>query len=699
MLRALWNQMSRKLTRRPAPAAPARRQLRCRPTLLTLEDRVVPSTFTVTSLADSGTGSLRGAIAAAAAGDTINFAASLTGKSINLSGGQLELSKNLTIQGPSSGTVTINANNHSRIFFVDSGVTASISGLTLTHGNARKTSTDSGFGGAIEDDGTLTLSNVSFLYNTAASGGGAIDAFGSATDTLSIDSAVFTGNKAVSGFAGGISTTDQLTVTNSTFTDNSGPSGGGAIDFFVSSGAGAGTFSLTVTSDTFTGNSGANGGAIYANDSPSGGTLTISVSKSTFTDNVATGVVTGTGTSGFGGAIDSFLRPSNDATSSVSIADSTLSGNQGNFGAGIDSTIQASGSGTSSYSLARVTSTGNVGTQGGGFYDEIANTGTGSVSVKVDSSTFDNNATSSISTGGATPREVSGDGAGAFNTLSGSGTITLAYTNDTIANNSAEVSGTDSAETADGGGLAVELTDSSTPTVSLDSLTIAYNDAQTGGGGVFTNYSGLTVKNTIVANNTTSGTGADVDGTVNSLGTNLIGNTTGSSGWVGSDLQNMNAHLSTLGNNGGPTRTIALLADSPAVGAGTTSLTTDQAGNTRSTPNTDIGALEYAATTASQLVVVAQPSAASGSPFDVLVEVVDQYGNVVDNYSGTVHFSITGSGLTGLTVPADYTFTAGDAGVHTFSGGVTLSGSGNETIVVNDTTASTLFGSTLVVVS
>ena len=59
----------------------------------------MPSTLTVTSLADSGAGSLRADIAAAHSGDTIDFAPSLDGKTITLTKGELLINKNLTIAG------------------------------------------------------------------------------------------------------------------------------------------------------------------------------------------------------------------------------------------------------------------------------------------------------------------------------------------------------------------------------------------------------------------------------------------------------------------------------------------------------------------------------------------------------------------------------------------------------------------------
>lgn len=78
-----------------------------------MEDRIVPSTFTVTTLTDNVPGSLRTQIAAAngnAGDDTINF--SVFGP-ITLTAGELAINDGVVIAGPS---ITISGNNASRIF-------------------------------------------------------------------------------------------------------------------------------------------------------------------------------------------------------------------------------------------------------------------------------------------------------------------------------------------------------------------------------------------------------------------------------------------------------------------------------------------------------------------------------------------------------------------------------------------------------
>ena len=50
---------------------------------------------------------------------------------------------------------------------------------------------------------------------------------------------------------------------------------------------------------------------------------------------------------------------------------------------------------------------------------------------------------------------------------------------------------------------------------------------------------------------------------------------------------------------------------------------------------------------------------------NVTVTALDAYGNMATGYTGTVHFTSSDGQAV---LPANYTFIAGDAGVHTFSG-------------------------------
>ena len=107
-------------------------------------------------------------------------------------------------------------------------------------------------------------------------------------------------------------------------------------------------------------------------------------------------------------------------------------------------------------------------------------------------------------------------------------------------------------------------------TVTLIDSTIADNRSDSTGGGVY-NVSGgaVTLQGTIVAANLATSASPDVYGTFISLGNNLIGNPSGATGFVASDVTNVaNPGLAPLAYNGGPVPTIALLPGSPALDAG-----------------------------------------------------------------------------------------------------------------------------------
>jgi murein DD-endopeptidase MepM/ murein hydrolase activator NlpD len=70
--------------------------------------------------------------------------------------------------------------------------------------------------------------------------------------------------------------------------------------------------------------------------------------------------------------------------------------------------------------------------------------------------------------------------------------------------------------------------------------------------------------------------------------------------------------------------------------------------------------------------IAVPPTVSSGAPFSITVSAIDPYGNVDPNYvtdpSGVVTFYTTTDNDPGVVLPADYQFTPGDAGVHTFDG-------------------------------
>jgi hypothetical protein len=104
----------------------------------------------------------------------------------------------------------------------------------------------------------------------------------------------------------------------------------------------------------------------------------------------------------------------------------------------------------------------------------------------------------------------------------------------------------------------------------------------------------------------------------------------------------------------------------------------------------------------SALVVAGYPSPTRRREFhDFTVTAVDPYGNVTTGYRGTVTFATTDAGP-GVVLPADYTFTPGDGGVHTFTdtglGETTLVTPGEQSLTITDTADGTITGNASVTV-
>ena len=345
--------------------------------------------ITVTNTNDSGPGSLRQALANANNGDTINFA--VTGD-IALTGGGLEITKNITISGPGADHLSIYASQQwgaQATFHIVSGKTVIISGLTIS------------LGGISNDEAVLTVSNcvLSFntigLFNNAAFNFDAIasvtiinslfidnvegifnesgPALGS-TRTLSRDSTLI--RKPAYGGSEPGNCTACVTITNSVVTRNT-------FGYRNATNLSAG---VTVLNSRFTGHSleailsYGNAEITVKNSTISGNFVGIqtnfahvSIAKSTINDN-----------SGWGGVFA--------ASGDLSIVNSTISGNSANTGTGggiyadglddlsvENSTISGNsvenGSGGGIYNLnspLRITNstiTGNSAGSGGGIYN------------------------------------------------------------------------------------------------------------------------------------------------------------------------------------------------------------------------------------------------------------------------------------------------------------------------------------------
>ena len=215
-------------------------------------------TFTVTRTSDTGPGSLRSAIAqAAAVGGTVNFQipASDPGVSsgtatITLSLGPLVVPSSLSIVGPNmpSGAIVVSGGtgaNQSRIFSVTGGMVA-FSNLTIQNGNALPSGNgninfpEPDGGGGILNTASLTLTNCVVTGNTSgaslnaadgASGGGIKNSGAGANLTLN-DCSVDNNTADFGGSGGGVANSGTLTAngTGSISGNASGGNGGGLLN-------------------------------------------------------------------------------------------------------------------------------------------------------------------------------------------------------------------------------------------------------------------------------------------------------------------------------------------------------------------------------------------------------------------------------------------------------------------------------------
>lgn len=401
--------------------------------------------------------------------------------------------------------------------------------------------------------GTVTLSGmtirdgkVSLVGGLGGGGGGGI--LNSGTGTLNVTNSMLLANSAVAFGAegGGIynSNSGTLNVTNSTLSGN-----------FTSSGAfGGGGISndsgtLNVSDSTLDHNSciGPCGGGGIA----SGGTL--HVTNTTIRNNSA----------GAGGGI---------LASAATVTNTTISNNSAESGGGIFT--------AGMFDVVNTTISNNraaFGGGGGGIY----NSGT----LNVTNSTISGNSTFPGRQGGG---------------IANSGTLNV--NNSTITGN---VAGALNTGGGVGGGIA-----NGGGTVNVTNSTISGNFATTASGGI-DNFGGtVNLKSSIVALNMAPNAD-NLNGTITSQGYNVMGTTSGATivattgdqfGVTAAQLK-----LDPLGNNGGPTQTMALQSGSVAIdqGINSNSLTHDQRGagfartfddvavtNAAGGDGTDVGAFE-----------------------------------------------------------------------------------------------------------
>jgi len=294
----------------------------------------------------------------------------------------------------------------------------------------------------------------------------------------------------------------------------------------------------------------------------------------------------------------------NESGGAVTIKASTISNNTGSgiFNSGNLTIINSSVSGN--HAKADV----------GGIFNGV------SATLTISSSTIDQN--------------TSDDVGGIFNKSTG----LVRITNSTLSGNQGVAAGA--------GGIDHE----STGTVNITNSTIVGNSVLRGdaGGIANRNMGVIDVRSSIIALNVLpGGTGPDVSGAFASSGFNLIGIKDGSTGFTaGTDLTGTHAapldprvDPKGLKDNGGPTKTIALQAGSPAIDKGTSdgltgTLTTDQRGVgysrtiNKHVPDairgdgTDIGAFEFGA----QIKAVARKTHGTAGSFDIKLPLVGQVG-------------------------------------------------------------------------
>jgi hypothetical protein len=371
-----------------------------------------PNVFVVTSTADGDPnttpGTLRWAVAqanASATPATITFSPSVfsTPQTIILAftvypfPGTFPLvltnSNQTTIQGPGASLLTVSGDyatqgSSARVFVLYDRAAAAISGMTLTQCFAPHAQ----YGDAVENGGTLTLSNVTLSNNA---GKGALFNSGALTatnDTVSNNSglgvvnsgALALGSDTVSSNTGhGVFNSGALTLTNGTVSTNGGRGvyNTGTLTVTGSTvsgnaaGQGAGLFnsgSATVTTTTVSGNT---GGGLYNTGALSLGRSTVSGNTGApfggGADNygllmVWLSTLSGNSTAALGGGIN------NDGTlvlTASTVSANTLTGSSGTRGSGVvnqgvatlDSTIVAADSGAADvWGGAVVTSADNL---------------------------------------------------------------------------------------------------------------------------------------------------------------------------------------------------------------------------------------------------------------------------------------------------------------------------------------------------
>ncbi len=360
-------------------------------------------------------------------------------------------------------------------------------------------------GATVTIAGFSMTKGVSRDFTIALNGGSGI---GSTTGSIvTVNNCVITGNRG-KGPGNGIYNGGKLTINNSVIRDNlpDGTVCGGGIYNAPNSTL------LMFNSDIINNSSVSDGAGIY-NDT----NVTANISNSSIIGN-------STGNNNGGGIYQT--------SGTLNIDGSTISHNKiYGFGGGIYNIGGA-------VTITNSTFSGNSSDAGGGGINNLSG-GT----LTISDSTIDNNVTTRYNGGG----------------ISNKGILTII--NSTISGNSAIPTGTNF-DGGQGGGIF------NSGTADIASSTINNNRAYLGGG--IGNTGTAALGNTIVGDNlSTIGNTPDFAGILNSCGYNLIENITGTTiiGATTGNIFGVNPQLLPLDNYGGTTRTVALMATSPAIDA------------------------------------------------------------------------------------------------------------------------------------
>lgn len=250
------------------------------------------TTLTVTSISDSGAGTLRNTIASANPGDTIVFNSSLSGQTIQLTSAELLVAKNLTIDASSlAAGIIINGNRTFRVLEITNGANVILNSIIATNGLITNPFSF-GFNpvgsgilvntGAVLTAGNCTVAGCSNFFSSAS---GAIGALG----TVTLNHCTVSGNYGLFGNVGIYCSNAAVTLNNCTVSGNINSQQGGGIDCV------GGSLALTncvVFNNTNRNTGGGGGGGIWI----SGGTL--SLNACTISGNTVTNAAGGQGGGG-----------------------------------------------------------------------------------------------------------------------------------------------------------------------------------------------------------------------------------------------------------------------------------------------------------------------------------------------------------------------------------------------------------------